>query len=176
MIRKLHIGGTSHTEGWEVLNANAAPYVDHVCNANDLSRFESNTFAHVYASHVVEHLDYRDELLNTLAEWHRVLIPGGSVLLSVPDLDILAALFLQKNLLTGEDRFMVMRMMFGGHVDKFDYHFVGLNEEFLAAFLHRAGYVNIQRVPGFGLFVDTSSMVFKGTAISLNMTAQKPLS
>ncbi len=174
MSRRLHIGGTSHTDGWEVLNANAAPYVDHVCNANDLSRFENNTFTQVYASHVVEHLDYRDELLNTLAEWHRVLTPSGSVLISVPDLDTLARLFLQKERLALEDRFMVMRMMFGGHVDKFDYHVVGLNEEFLAAFLHRAGYVGIRRVEGFGLFNDTSSMTFKGTAISLNMTAHKP--
>ena len=176
MTRKLHIGGTAHTEGWEVLNANAAPYVNHVCNANDLSRFKANTFAQVYASHVVEHLDYQAELLNTLTEWHRVLLPGGSVLISVPDLDILATLFLQKARLAVEDRFMVMRMMFGGHVDQFDYHVVGLNHEFLAAFLHRAGYVKICRVESFGLFNDTNTMTFKGTAISLNMTASKPLS
>jgi predicted SAM-dependent methyltransferase len=176
MTRKLHIGGTARTEGWEVLNAIAAPYVDHVCNANDLSKFQSNVFAHVYASHVVEHLDYRDELMNTLTEWLRVLTPGGSVSISVPDLDVLSRLFLQKEQLTIEDRFMVMRMMFGGHVDKYDYHAVGLNEEFLGTFLRHAGYVNIRRVQGFGLFDDTSSMLFKGVAISLNMTAQKPLS
>lgn len=174
MTRNLHIGGTASSPGWEVLNANPAPCVDHVCNANDLSRFESNTFSQVYASHVVEHLDYQGELLATLSGWHRVLQPGGQVSISVPDLDVLSALFLQKGRLTGEERFMVMRMMFGGHVDKFDYHLVGLNEEFLAAFLHQAGYVDIRRVAGFGLFSDTSSMIFKGTAISLNMTARKP--
>lgn len=157
-----------------MLNANAAPYVDHVCNANDLSRFESDTFAQVYASHVVEHLDYRDELLNTLTQWNRVLVPGGSVLISVPDLDVLAGLFLQKERLAVEDRFMVMRMIFGGHVDRYDYHVVGLNEEFLTAFLYRAGFVNMRRVQGFGLFADTSSMLFKGTAISLNVAARKP--
>ena len=150
--------------------------MDHVCNANDLSRFESNVFAQLYASHVVEHLDYRGELLSTLTEWHRVLAPGGTMQISVPDLDVLSGLFLQKTQLTLEDRFMVMRMMFGGHVDKYDYHVVGLNEEILTAFLQHAGYVNIQRVAGFGLFDDTSSMLFKGVAISLNVTCQKPLS
>lgn len=173
MARRLHIGGQSKSDGWEVLNANPAPYVDHVCNANDLSRFADNTFMEIYASHVVEHLDYNGELINTLNEWNRVLVPGGKIFISVPDLDVLAKLFIEKNLLTVDERFFVMRMIFGGHIDKFDYHVVGLNEEFLAIFLNTAGYVNIRRVQGFGLFNDTSSMIFKGVAISLNIIAEK---
>lgn len=175
MVRRLHIGGTAKSEGWEVLNANPAPYVDHVCNANDLSRFADETFSELYASHVVEHLDYVDELKNTLKEWNRVLVPGGKVFISVPDLDVLAGLFLERKKLTADERFFVMRMIFGGHVDQYDYHVVGLNEEFLGGFLHASGYVNIQRVRDFGLFHDTSRMSFKGVAISLNMTAEKAL-
>lgn len=38
-----------------------------------------------------------------------------------------------------------------------------------------AGYANFQRVRTFGLFKDTSDMVFKGVPISLNVTAPKPL-
>lgn len=174
-MRRLHIGGTAKSEGWEVLNANPAPYVDHVCNANDLSRFADETFGELYASHVVEHLDYVDELKNTLKEWNRVLVPGGKVFISVPDLDVLAGLFLERKRLTVDERFFVMRMIFGGHVDQYDYHVVGLNEEFLGGFLHASGYVNIQRVRDFGLFHDTSRMSFKGVAISLNMVAEKAL-
>jgi predicted SAM-dependent methyltransferase len=174
MPRRLHIGGKIKADGWEVLNANPAPYVDHVCNANDLSCFSDNTFAEIYASHVVEHFDYKDELKNTLTEWNRVLVPGGKIFISVPDLDVLARLILDKGKLTVDERFFVMRMIFGGHVDKYDYHIVGLNEEFLAGFLHVSGYVNIKRVPQFGLFSDTSTMLFKGVAISLNVIAEKP--
>lgn len=173
MSRKLHIGGTARCDGWEVLNANPAPYVDHVCNANDLSQFADNTFSEIYASHVVEHLDYNGELKDTLQQWHRVLAAGGKLFISVPDLDILAELILEKNKLSVDERFFVMRMMFGGHVDKYDYHLAGLNEDFLSAFLSACRYVNIRRVPKFGLFDDTSSMVFKGVAISLNMIAEK---
>ena len=173
MARRLHIGGTTKSDGWEVLNANPAPYVDHVCNANDLSQFADNTFIEIYASHVVEHLDYIGELPNTLKEWNRVLVPGGKVFISVPDLDVLAALILDKNKLSIDERFFVMRMIFGGHVDKYDYHVTGLNAEFLTEFLNAAGYINIRRVQEFGLFNDTSSMLFKGTAISLNMIAEK---
>jgi hypothetical protein len=64
--------------------------------------------------------------------------------------------------------------MFGGHIDQYDYHVVGLNEEFLTDVLNAAGYVNIKKVAEFGLFNDTSSMLFKGVAISLNMIAEKP--
>jgi len=173
MQRKLHIGGKVASDGWEVLDALPAPHVDHVCNANDLSQFAENTFAEIYASHIVEHLDYQGELHATLTEWNRVLEPGGIIFISVPDLDILAKLFLLKNVLSVQERFRVMRMIFGGHLDKYDYHVVGLNEEFLANYLHHSGYVKMQRVKEFGLFNDSSSEKVKGTPISLNMIAEK---
>jgi predicted SAM-dependent methyltransferase len=174
MPRRLHIGGTVRFDGWEVLNAIAAPYVDHVCNANDLSQFLDNTFDAIYASHVLEHLDYFKELSATLSEWNRVLLPGGTMYVSVPDLDVLAMLILDKDRLTMDERFHVMRMMFGGHVDQYDYHVVGLNEEFLAGYMYASGFVNIRRVQWFNLFDDTSATMFKGVAISLNLIAEKP--
>ncbi len=172
--RRLHVGGHVRRPGWEILDVNAAPYVDHICNAKELSIFSDNSFIELYASHVVEHFDYMAELGDTLKEWLRILAPGGRVYISVPDLDVLAALFLCKDKLSADDRFMVMRMMFGGHLDAHDYHVVGLNEEFLRGFLQSAGYTNICKVDGFGLFEDTSAMEFGGVAISLNMIAEKP--
>lgn len=174
VTRKLHIGGKMRAPGWEILDALPGPHVTHVCNANDLSRFSDNTFAEIYASHVVEHLDYKDELSATLVEWWRALTPGGRLYVSVPDLDVLSGMILDKNRLTVEERFFVMRMIFGGHVDRYDYHVTGLNEEFLRVFLQQAGYINFTRVDNFGLFKDTSSMVYKDVPISLNLTASKP--
>ena len=174
MQRRLHIGGKVRSDGWEVLNALPGPHVDHVCNANNLSQFEDNTFSEVYASHIVEHLDYTGELTSTLKEWNRVLIPGGRAYISVPDLDVLAKLLISGNKLTTDERFFVMRMIFGGHMNKYDYHVVGLNKEFLTNFLRNSGYVNIKKVKNFSLFDDTSSMIFKGVPISLNMIADKP--
>ncbi len=174
MSRRLHIGATARVSGWEVLDANAAPYVDHVGNANDLSRFAEHSFSALYASHVLEHLDYNGELVATLKEWRRVLEPGGSLHLSVPDMDVLADLFQLKDRLSVNERFQVMRMMFGGHVDRYDYHLVGLNEEFLTQFLITAGYSSVERVADLGLFEDTSRLQFRGMPISLNMTAANP--
>ncbi len=173
MSRKLHIGGILPEHDWEILNALPGPHVDHIGNANNLPQFSEGTFSAIYASHVVEHLDYRDELLSTLKEWNRVLEYGGDLLVSVPDMDVLARLFLEKGRLTTNERFEVMRMMFGGHMDKYDYHVVGLNQEFLVGYLKSAGFGSIRKADEFGIFQDCSSMRFKDELISLNLIATK---
>ena len=175
MHRKLHIGGKQARPGWEILDVNPGPHVDHVGNAIDLSAFADGTFDELYASHVLEHFDYKDDLIRALREWHRVLAPGGVLHLSVPDIDTLAYLLLQRQKLDVNQRWQVMRMMFGGHVDAHDYHLVGLNQEFLMGFLKAAGFDGLQRVPRHGLFNDTSDMVVAGTPISLNLNATRPV-
>ena len=174
MSRKLHIGGQVEAVGWEVLDVNPGSNVDHVRDAGDLQCFPDGTFAEIYASHVVEHFDYKNELLATLKEWRRVMIPGGTLYVSVPDLDVLARLFIDREKLSFQDRFLVMRMIFGGHMDKNDYHLVGLNEEFLTDLLHAAGFSQMRKVDGFGLFNDTSSLTLKGVPISLNIVCMRP--
>ncbi len=171
--RKLHIGGTVARGGWEILNANPAACVDHVGKAEDLSRFEDHTFAEIYASHVLEHLGYQSALPAALAEWQRVLRPGGLLMVSVPDLDTLCELFAQRDSLGREERFQLMRMMFGGQIDTFDFHYAGLNEEFLSSFLADSGFDSLERVSSFGLFQDCSEITFHGRRISLNMKAFK---
>lgn len=174
MVRRLHVGGEVRADGWEVLNIVAGPHVDHVGDARDLSRFEAGSFLQIYASHVVEHLDYKDELLATLQEWRRVLQPGGHLMISVPDLDVMARLLLDREQLDTSERYAVMRMLFGGHMDEFDFHKVGLNQDFLAHFLRSAGFVHLRRVEDFGLFDDASRLRFKGIPISLNLVANRP--
>ena len=174
-MRKLHIGGQQPHPEWEILDAIAHPRVTHLGNAKDLSRFADGTFSAVYASHVAEHFGYQRDLLQALREWRRVLTPGGTLYISVPDLDILAELFLLRESIDIHGRFHIMRMMFGGHVDAYDVHLVGLNAEFLAGYLQAAGFENVQRVPRHGLFADTSDMVVAGTPISLNVNAFKPV-
>ncbi len=175
MERKLHIGGKDPQPGWEILDVNPGPIVDHIGDAVDLSRFADGTFTEVYASHVLEHFDYKVGIAAALKEWHRVLAPGGTLRISVPDLDTLAGLLLRRDQLDINQRFQVMRMIFGGHVDAHDYHLVGLNQDFLAGFLFAAGFEQLQRVTRHGLFRDTSDMSVNGQAISLNITARKPV-
>ena len=170
--RRLHIGGETRRDGWEVLNAVAGPHVDHVMNACDLGCFKDGTFVEVYASHVLEHLDFVGEMQSALREWHRVLVPKGRLYVSVPDLTTLAQLFLTEGL-THNERFGIVKMVFGAHSNAHDYHKVGFNLPILAYFLGEAGFVDVERVPDLSHFNDTSRAVFKGVPISLNVTARR---
>lgn len=171
--RRLHIGGLEPREGWEILNANAGEHVDHVGQADDLTRFEDNSFHEVYASHVLEHMDFTGEMQRALKEWHRVLVPNGKIYISIPDLNILAQLFL-KNELSLNEKFGVVKMMFGAHVDAYDYHKVGLDLDLLNYFMAEAGFKEMERVSDFGIFKDTSVLKYCGVPISINVIATKP--
>ncbi len=170
--RRLHIGGQVRKEGWEVFNALPGPAVDHLGDAQDLRRFADGSFIEVYASHCLEHFDFREEVARALAEWHRVLAPGGRTYLSVPDLGALARLILHPAL-TVDDRFTVVKMLFGAHRDAYDYHKAGFDFEILEHYLGEAGFIDIQRVDQFGLFDDYSSLVSGGIPISLNVLARR---
>jgi predicted SAM-dependent methyltransferase len=172
--RRLHIGGKEAKAGWEILDVRPAPHVDHVGDAASLRQFADATFSEIYASHVLEHFCYLNELCPVLIEWHRVLQPGGVLRISVPDLDILAHLLLQRHTLDINQRFHVMRVLFGGHLHEHDHHRAGLNLEFMTAYLEKASFVNLQRVNRHGLFMDNSETVVVDTPISLNMNAYKP--
>ena len=167
----LHIGGKETKEGWKILNALDFEGVDFVGNVRDLSDFPSACCAKVYASHVMEHVG-QQHFLMTLQGIHRVLSTNGEFYFSVPDLESLCRLFLDPKLGSAE-RFHVMRMMYGGQIDDFDFHYIGLTHEFMLEYFSAAGFSNIKRVASFGLFNDTSDYRPYGVPISLNLIARK---
>ena len=170
---KLHIGSTARSEGWHNLDIVPGPGVDYVGDCKSLAQFSENSIETIYASHVLEHVPYR-QTEAVLKDWFRVLIPGGEVMISVPDLGVLAQLYLHPQA-SPQDRVSVMQMMFGGQMDDFDFHCVGFNDELLGMWLRQAGFVELARVEKFGVFEDTSTMQFHGVPISLNVKARKPL-
>lgn len=169
---RLHVGGEAPKQGWKILNIVPGEHVDFVGTCTDLSRFESGTVEAIYASHILEHLSYADELLPALREFRRVLKKDGLLQISVPDFEVLCRLFIDTRL-DAAMRFHVMRLVFGGQSDPHDFHKVGLTEEFLGDFLLTAGFREIRRVDGFGLFDDTSTLKLGGIPVSLNLQAMK---
>ncbi|AGA31831.1 TPR domain protein, putative component of TonB system [Thioalkalivibrio nitratireducens DSM 14787] len=170
--RRLQIGGTRPAPGWEIFNIAPAEGVDHVGNAKDLSRFPDRTFTELYASHVLEHFSYSQELEQVLNEWYRVMKEGGRLRISVPDLEVLSAMFLDRKLSSNE-RFFVMRMIFGGQVNPCDFHRTGFSRAFLVHWLRKVGFSEIRQVKRFGLFADNSNKIRNGKRISLNVMAVK---
>tara|TARA_B100000965_G_C19402327_1_gene673821 strand:+ start:244 stop:753 length:510 start_codon:yes stop_codon:yes gene_type:complete len=168
---KLNIGGESKKEGWKILNIQKKPDIDFIGNINNLDQFEDESCEEIYASHIIEHVDQKT-VLNTLKGINRILKKNGKFYISVPDMDSLCHFFISP-LANKKIKFHVMRMIFGGQVDEYDYHYFGWNYEFLNDYLTQAKFSEIKRVQSFGLFDDTSDFKPYGFPISLNVIATK---
>lgn len=170
---RLHIGGEHVKEGWKIVNIQAKPGVDFIGSATDLSRFANGCADEVYGSHIYEHLGYQQELPKAFSEAFRVLKPGGVFRVGVPDLAFLCWM-LSSPLFNTEERFGIVRIIYGGQIDAFDFHKVGFTADILGAFMSNAGFVDMARVASFGLFPDTTDLKMFGLPLSLNMEARKP--
>jgi protein O-GlcNAc transferase len=174
-VRKLHIGGSQHLAQWEQFNIQPGAYVDHVGDAADLSRFPDHCFGFIYASHVLEYFDHVKTLDTVLAEWLRVLRPGGKLYVSVPDLATLGSLLESQPTLTMEERLYIMGLLFGKHENSVDFSKTGFDEQILGEYLRRAGFYSLQRIENFGICNDSSTVRIQGIPASLNMVAMKPI-
>ena len=168
---KINIGGESKKEGWKILNIQKKPDVDFIGDINNLDQFENESCEEIYASHIIEHIDQKT-VLNTLKEINRILKKNGKFYISVPDMDSLCHFFISP-LADKKIKFHVMRMIFGGQIDEYDYHYFGWNFQFLHDYLNEANFSKVERVHSFGLFNDTSDHKPYGFPISLNVIATK---
>ena len=168
---KLHIGGKETKEGWSILNIQKKDGVDFVRDISDLSQFKNNSIDEIYASHVLEHVSQK-KISKTLNGIYKVLKNKGKFYVSVPDMDILCKTFIHSKT-TMELKFHTMRIMFGGQLDEFDFHYFGWNFQFLNNFLLEAGFKKIEKVDNFSIFKDTSNYMSNGAPISLNVIAYK---
>ena len=167
---QLHLGGWEVKEGWVIVNVEDREGVDVRSTVTDLSMFPDGSAVEIYASHVYEHLGYQEELPKAFEEARRVLMPGGRLRISVPDMEVLSELFLHPMARSNaNEQFKIMRMMMGGQVEPFDFHKVGFSQNILTALLMRHGFKDFRRMDDFRVFEDTSKLRFAGRPISLNL-------
>ncbi|MEQ9257835.1 MAG: methyltransferase domain-containing protein [Roseovarius sp.] len=135
---KIHLGcGVKHLEGWFHVDALDYPHVDHIGRVEDLSFIPDNSAQLIYACHVLEHFG-RHTYKDALAEWHRVLAPGGILRLAVPDFNAAATLYLSGTLPRGiED---VRGLVTGGQRDEYDFHGMIYDEASLGEALREVGF------------------------------------
>lgn len=83
------------------INLDVSPhYVDIICT-HDLRRplpFATGGVRRILAEHVIEHLDFHDDIPRVLADFHRVLEPGGTVRIIVPDMELFIAAYRESDL------------------------------------------------------------------------------
>ena len=111
----------------------------HVRNVADLRIFRSESVELIYASHCLEHVPHR-KLPGTLAEWHRVLRPNGTLRLSVPDFELLLDIYLA----TGRDMASILLPLMGDQDHAYNYHYASFNARSLERFLHEAGFREVR--------------------------------
>ena len=85
---KLHLGcGPKVLPGWLNIDMTKHDGAAVMRMPDGLRRFESNSVAHVYCSHMVEHISYPGEVLTFAREIHRLLKPGGALRFVVPGIE-----------------------------------------------------------------------------------------
>jgi predicted SAM-dependent methyltransferase len=143
MSMKLHLGcGTKTLPGYLNIDIHPHPGVDHIGRVDRLSHIRTKSVSVVYASHVLEHFG-RHEYHQVLAEWYRVLVPGGLLRIGVPDFEAVVGEYALGRLANGIDD--VLGLCVGGQRDEYDFHKMIFDENSLAGALRSAGFTDVRR-------------------------------
>lgn len=96
--RLLEIGpGPKRVPGFETINVVWGRDVDYIGDASKKMPFASSSFDLVYASHVLEHISWY-RVPDVIKEWVRILKPGGSIEIWVPNGLLIAQTFINAEL------------------------------------------------------------------------------
>lgn len=131
----LNLGSGANTSP-EFINVDAFPFrkTHWVLDIQHLSIFPNNSVDMIYASHVLEHIP-RNNLLETLNEWCRVLKIGGILRFGVPDFDKLIDFYNA----SGKETESIINQLLGQDRD-FDRHCTIWNLNYAKRILKQAGF------------------------------------
>lgn len=141
---KLHLGcGKRHILGDDWIHVDLAnfPHIDYQHDIRTLPMFADNSIDLVYACHVLEYFD-RQEAIEALREWRRVLRPDGVLRLSVPDFTALCGLYAATGDLSKVIGPLYGRMEIAD--DVLIYHRTVYDRETLSDLLWKVGFVLIR--------------------------------
>lgn len=150
---------------WAEIRLDIDPDVtpDIVASITDMAIVPTASMDAVWSAHNLEHL-WSHEVPLALAEFHRVLRPGGFGLVTMPDLQQVAALVAEGNLegaayMSAMGPISAIDMLYGfrraiAEGNEFMGHRTGFTAQTLAAHLTSAGFtdVRVQRDGGFALW------------------------
>jgi predicted SAM-dependent methyltransferase len=173
---KLHLGcGGVAIPGFCNVDVDPHTAADIVDDISTLEKFPNGHADLVYACHVLEHLPLA-EVATTLGSWHRVLRPGGEVFISVPDLDRIVQIYAShlEHFQTRPNN-PWLGLIYGGQVDRFDFHRTGFNLAWVSELLERAGFRDVREYPHlphpFGVVDASLADAPFGEFVSLNVVA-----
>jgi predicted SAM-dependent methyltransferase len=150
-----------------------APHVDVVADVTQPLPFEDGCAELIYAVHLLEHVA-TERVPAVLADWRRVLRPGGVLMLAVPDLDAIARILMERSGWFTPPHAPWLGAIYGGQKDEWDFHKTGFTAPWLAYLLSNAGFGEVRRLDRFdevGIPDASVSALPFGVNISLNMRA-----
>jgi len=133
---KLHLGcGDRHLEGYTNIDIVPGPDVDIVSSAHELKNVDDNSVDEILAEHLLEHLTFY-EANRALAEWYRVLKPGGKLFIECPDLYGLCKAFVKANeyqrFQSNQGSWALIQHIYGNQI--------GRSQEEKLSQVHKSGY------------------------------------
>lgn len=173
----IHLGcGPISDPRWINVDLLYLPHIHHIQDITKLGNFPDDTADLIYACHVFEHVSHRS-LQDVLAEWRRVLKPGGVLRLSVPDFDDMLKIYNSE----GGSIKSVVKPLMGGQDYAYNFHYSIFNEAYLSDLLKNAGFKEVRgwnpETAPYHNFKDWSSRLYPINGheyhISLNLEAVK---
>lgn len=141
---KLHLGcGKRFLTGFTHVDIADFPHIEHRSSVNKLDFIENEKVDEIYSSHTLEYFD-RFQITEVLNEWSRVLKPGGSLFITVPDFDHLLKIYSESGQLS-----KIIGPLFGRWVNPNEkdpiYHKTVWNFDELSQQLRLAGFKEVKR-------------------------------
>jgi predicted SAM-dependent methyltransferase len=173
----IHLGcGDIDFPGFINVDARPRPHVHFVRKVHDLSIFDDDVADLIYVCHCLEHIPFR-KVKDVLAEWRRVLKPGGILRLSVPDFELLLAIYLANE----RDIETIQPALMGGQDYAYNFHFACFDRRYLSKQLTEAGFRDVREWTNDGDLLKnlpdwshrTLTVRDRKFAVSLNLEACK---
>ncbi len=138
---KLNIGcGKTYKDGFINIDAFDSTVADKIMSANDL-KYPSNTIEQIQACQLIEHFGLIKSIY-TLAEWFRVLKPGGILLIETPDLEKSFKGFIEGDI---ETRKNILTWIYGTDAKGMS-HLLCFPTELLEILLDKTGFTCIKKL------------------------------
>jgi predicted SAM-dependent methyltransferase len=137
---KLHIGcGNKYLPGFKHMDAMSGNHIDYVCDARHLTMIDTDSVNEIYACHILEHVG-REDVLEVLKEWNRVLKPKGIIRIAVPDFESIV-----KEYIKNPDLSKYLGLLYGGQNYEYNFHYITFDFSYMKNLLQQAGFDDVER-------------------------------
>jgi predicted SAM-dependent methyltransferase len=103
--------------------------------------YADGSVAEIYAGHVLEYQSYH-RIPDVIAEWVRVLEPGGTITIAVPDFEAIA-----RDYVSGRMQYLTAIItLYGAHQDRYDYRKTAIDWAMIAGQLGWWGCEDVERL------------------------------